>query len=394
MQNEKKRITNEFELNTAETAICRICLRKFETEEERNRSKNMFETYLVNQSYSEIYEYCIGKNLTRQINNDQRLPTNACVECVNCLLQSFIFKLQCTRTEDQLINSNIPKMKEFVNASQVKDCVNVPEVRAVKEEVPSEIVGVFLKMEPMDTEEEEVTSNNDIEYLGEYIKPENFFTEEPNCNEYYNENSNDKLSLERDSGKNISSKESHGKSDQKINQLNINRSKLVPNEKRISKKDENDSFTCRICNESFKNIVVLNSHKQKHHDEAVIYNCIKCDKIFDSYGSYRYHVTLKHNEEYYCEVCDFSTNTLMKLKVHHKSHFKGGFFKKASSYKCEFCDKTYIYLQGLHSHRRTKHIKQLKLDFPCTICPDLRFETKDDQQKHFKKKHREKNKQM
>lgn len=423
MQNGKKQITNEIDLNTAETAVCRVCLRKFETEEDCKNSKNMFETYLVNQSYSEIYEYCIGRNLTRQINNDQRLPTNACVECVNCLLQTFIFKLQCTRTEDQLINSNTPKMKKRVNASEVKncvnapavkvcvnapdvkncvsapaikDCVNAPEVTSVEEVVPSEIVSVFIKMEPMDTEEEEVTPDDNVEYLEEYIKPEEIqvFIEETNCDEYFDENSNDEWSLERESEKNILPKESHGKIDQKISQLNINSRKLVPNPKRMAKKNENISFTCKFCKESFKNIAVLNSHIQKHHDRAVTYNCIECDKVFDSYGSYCYHVTLKHNEVYYCEVCDFTTNTLMKLKVHHKSHFSSGFSRgtrkiENPSYKCEYCDKTYIYLKGLYSHRITKHMKQLKLDLVCTICTDLRFETKEDQQKHFKKKHRE-----
>lgn len=90
--------------------LCRICLRSFETDLEIQNSRNMFNHYFEDLSYSEIYQLCIGHSI---ISDQPYLPISICEECERNLLNTISFKFQCLKTEDILANITIDKPIEY-----------------------------------------------------------------------------------------------------------------------------------------------------------------------------------------------------------------------------------------------------------------------------------------
>ena len=68
------------------------------------------------------------------------------------------------------------------------------------------------------------------------------------------------------------------------------------------------------------------------------------------------HIRVCHrNEVYTCESCP----KVFKQRISLEDHFIKIHNQDATEiYKCDFCDKSYIRIQGLKRHTRTNHSKE------------------------------------
>lgn len=80
------------------------------------------------------------------------------------------------------------------------------------------------------------------------------------------------------------------------------------------------TFTCDICNSTYKSAYSLKEHKECHENRNDV-KCAQCEKTFKSTMVLRKHIKNVHNTPgYKCDMCDKVLNTPFNLKRHRQRH--------------------------------------------------------------------------
>lgn len=461
------------------TEICRICMIPFATVFEHKLSRNVFESSLENLSYSEIYEICIDRLISKH-HNGQPLPTNICGECEESLLQSYKFKLQCLRTEELLINAieedykdedYIEEVERHVTEADTATDVGPEFLDALVEVDSNEAIETETTEMPLTQNSEEssiiesIPATSNCNSLMEYgmvqlysenteFLDENMRGEESEFEAMINSDdefifdiftpSNKLKGTKTKTKKFTSSCEESQTSEDLIPRDKVRRRKgrrlstestsatLCPicgktlklpsmarhiSAHKIGLEARRDSFVCDICGKGYAHKSALKSHQDNVHLKNKSYTCgdSTCIMKFDNYESYRYHKNKYHNENINrCSICNYTCVHLNSFKIHMRVHtgeeppknYKCSFESCTNAYsnmshlkahesyfhlgvrlyKCDLCDKEYVYSRALAYHKKSKH-KEIK-DALCPLCPAA-FCRNVDLRGHISRKHQE-----
>jgi KRAB domain-containing zinc finger protein len=148
-------------------------------------------------------------------------------------------------------------------------------------------------------------------------------------------------------------------------------------------------FNCNVCDENFKTMKALTSHKKIHGDKK--YTCDTC------YRSYPHRVSLikhaekahdidlnsKKNTTYECEHCIDKFTSLEKKRQHYLKHHPS--FK---AFSCSLCGERYRYPLSLREHYKKIHENKHKQiqHYKCDLCPTI-VTTSKDLTEHHKQDH-------
>ncbi|CAF0768190.1 unnamed protein product [Brachionus calyciflorus] len=139
-----------------------------------------------------------------------------------------------------------------------------------------------------------------------------------------------------------------------------------------------DTYKCSFhdCRESFSKRLDLHRHLFYVHKKFEP-ECPICQKKFTSYKNMRMHE--KTHGDYQCPVCEQKFNEKHYLKAHLLTHEE-----KRQRFKCDLCEKSFLYRGNLAVHNRTKHKND---KYKCLIC-DRALSSKQKLDEHMVKKHK------
>ena len=129
---------------------------------------------------------------------------------------------------------------------------------------------------------------------------------------------------------------------------------------------------CTIAYMTFNTVKDLNTHHQIYHSN-IVYKCHQCKKIINTLSTWRFHKYCQKPKVYKCDNCNKQFMFRSKLKQHRCKHILQKLFK------CFYggCNRSYKHPQDLKRHTATH--QQIK--FECEMC-DKTFG-----QKHLLKHH-------
>ncbi|XP_045456972.1 uncharacterized protein LOC123667008 [Melitaea cinxia] len=154
---------------------------------------------------------------------------------------------------------------------------------------------------------------------------------------------------------------------------------------------EEDQLDCPVCNETFPNIVSLNTHVNVHYPNHI---CDSCGKGFASKARLKGHLKTHQAGVFPCRYCDAVFDNMNKKQIHTSKEHKSGDVKchkcnmslpsfyarqkhlaevhneMLKRYKCKACTKSYITPGHLSSHVRRDHLNER--NHKCIKC-DLAF---------------------
>ena len=127
--------------------------------------------------------------------------------------------------------------------------------------------------------------------------------------------------------------------------------------------DENKRFRCDLCDQTFKRIRSLNTHRElKHGEVKKAFLCSDCGRCLESYTGYKQHLA-KHGaseyikRNYTCLHCEKSFRSPADLKMHEVVH------TKSKNFTCDICKATFTQKSSLKDHYNV-HTKR----FTCPVC--------------------------
>lgn len=136
-------------------------------------------------------------------------------------------------------------------------------------------------------------------------------------------------------------------------------------------------LVCDQCEFQTNFVNDLYEHKAVEHSEAI--RCEQCDKTFASYGTFKAHCDLKHNETgpKTCSICHQQFFNLSALHKHLREH-KG-------SLVCNVCQKVVSTKASLEAHMEThKPEEERKYRYVCSFC-GKKFFLKTNYEDHLNK---------
>lgn len=138
------------------------------------------------------------------------------------------------------------------------------------------------------------------------------------------------------------------KLDQKINEANKLKVK-------VNSYKNNEFFYCHFCR--YKTLAPnrLRNHEKFHLNPKVAI-CDHCGRCFKSKMSVEKHLTLYHNLESQCDICQQKFVDQNDLRLHLKCHRRGTF------YYCDLCQFKAVRLLSIKNHK-TKHMRP-----DCYVC--------------------------
>ena len=116
----------------------------------------------------------------------------------------------------------------------------------------------------------------------------------------------------------------------------------------------NQSFQCKLCDETFASKTTLNSHIRSSC-QAKPFKCKMCDKSFGTKKNLKSHITLIHAKPFKCKICDKSFGTKEYLKSHITLIHEG--VERSKCFKCQQCGKDFYDLDNVNAHIRQVHRK-------------------------------------
>lgn len=149
-----------------------------------------------------------------------------------------------------------------------------------------------------------------------------------------------------------------------------------------------DSFSCILCNKTFKNRSKLSEHVRVHLKDEM-QKCRECYKLFPSASLLQSHINRVHsmaavNEpEIFCVHCDKSFTTRKSFSEHNR-YFHNN--KPTAKLRCSMCDFSTHKSSSLKSHLETHSLgKQLT----CLICQKFTCKRHSELKRHKKLRHAE-----
>ena len=133
---------------------------------------------------------------------------------------------------------------------------------------------------------------------------------------------------------------------------------------------EDRPFSCKKCDKTFWNSLLLKIHYRKTHKEQVdpskivaTHKCQLCSKTFISVAMLKLHTCRRPCRQFKCQNCD----KLYKSQSSLVEHIEMVHSDKKPEYTCEQCGKVYARLRSLKYHQQ-EHINGKKM-YKCAFCP-------------------------
>ena len=151
-------------------------------------------------------------------------------------------------------------------------------------------------------------------------------------------------------------------------------------------------FQCDLCNKNFCEKEAVQNHLQDHIKYDVInnshlYKCCLCDEYFPCRSEVRSHIE-DHNmtRQHKCKICDQRFQYHKAWREHQESYHSE---KERLTYICNKCNKVFISQNTLKYHEKTYHKggrKRLILRYACDICGN-KYNNSHSRDKHRKLVH-------
>lgn len=105
-------------------------------------------------------------------------------------------------------------------------------------------------------------------------------------------------------------------------------------------------------------------HTQFHLENARPKVCIICELSFQREETFYNHVMFSHERvfEYFCQECDKSFSSNVRLELHTRTHHT------KRTLKCNSCDKTFVDKNMLDEHVSSKHSIRSEKTLECNVC--------------------------
>ena len=129
----------------------------------------------------------------------------------------------------------------------------------------------------------------------------------------------------------------------------------------ISTTTDDKTYQCLLCQKSFDQKSVYQSHLRSHGKEGEDpYRCNICSKTFAVPARLTRHYRTHTGEKpYQCEYCSKSFSVKENLSVHRRIH------TKERPYKCDVCERAFEHSGKLHRHMR---IHTGERPHKCSVC--------------------------
>jgi KRAB domain-containing zinc finger protein len=113
----------------------------------------------------------------------------------------------------------------------------------------------------------------------------------------------------------------------------------------------------------------LQRHERRIHLKIQDHKCLHCKKKFSEKGNLVIHVKTYHSKNplpFKCDFCDKSFVNLSRLTSHKWSH------SEEKRFPCNVCDMKFKSIMGRKIHLKSKHgVGQIKIDINCYFCDKL-----------------------
>lgn len=347
--------------------ICRVCLSSSGMLE----SKNMFNNFYENQSYAQIYEYCIGHPVTTK---DNCVPSRLCNNCEESLCKSYDFKSLCLRAEVYL-KSHFDNNENNILEETYCEFLDYPTITTNKEDPlnEKEFADEYYEIKQQDSHSEEDVDyviQNDIE-----VRKLDLETSEDTHEGINNKKETAHLvtlSTHRPEKLNRKSKNSVPKRDTKIVCPICGRlleKRGLPGHLLRHEDPQNNNlrrYKCDNCEQSFLTSRGLKNHKQIHlRPKEKHISCNLCGTKYASLDSKRSHDRYFHilSDSFKCTICSASYSSMPYLKRHMVKHTGE---RSGKTYECTYpeCEKTYSSKSNLTEHLAVHEEKK----FDCSLC--------------------------
>ena len=128
----------------------------------------------------------------------------------------------------------------------------------------------------------------------------------------------------------------------------------------LLQKNLKQEFICQSCPFQATSEDKLKIHSETSHDKKKKFACSECGKLYRHQSTAIAHKKTIHGSQlYYCDQCDYQTNTKKKLRFHKESAHLG------IRYPCDQCPFQASQSGGLKNHIESQHSG---LRFPCGNC--------------------------
>lgn len=331
--------------------LCRICLGYMEAD--TSNPKNVFNNFVNEKSYSEIYEFCIGYSIQLEDDDD---PVDICENCESSLVDFFEFKKKCLETE-----------KYLKKRKNEKDNKSGLSLKNVKEEI-SDIDA---------TNDDHFVANSNVDE----VSPQNIKYENMNELSQKYEETEETITIPKKKKKDFSGHSSLCPICGNEYTGGSLRHHLKTHE---DSKTNPDVFPCDTCGKIYKSKSGLSDHIKVNHLKSQNYDCPECGEKFDTKYNKKYHIQKFHTDiRFKCQICSYSGVTASLLKKHMRRH-TGEARPRTHVCKYESCGKSFIFPIHLREHEAHAHLgKRL---FKCDSC-DKSYTTSKCLEFHYKTKH-------
>lgn len=391
--------------------MCRICLSTKNTDV----MKNMFKTSLDDESYSKLYEYCIGRRVKAEHNCNQ-LPTIICGPCEKNLLLSVSFRRQCLKSE-KFLETKFSKKRKYPTSSSVsitskRESKRFRELSSTDEpkhdvefiDVRDESLNeIILKTEVEEKVNDDEPCNNykfKLDAFNIKLKTENSknsdvsgAVKEPNIapeevlNKLLKVSS---LSIKMNNGNVINGADESDTIPYKMHKSHSNKSKpnsvshimslpnisikpiktkqpAVPKEKKKLKKE--NVCVCQHCGK-----VIGSSHFKDHlatHEDVPYelrsFVCTRCDKRFKTKFGLRHHMKI-HRQEWNSKFsCTYENCEMKFTNAETRTQHISDCHTHEYPFICNICNSKFAVIYSYKKHMRRAHTTEAP-KHRCTYC--------------------------
>nr|XP_053635885.1 zinc finger protein 62 homolog isoform X1 [Cherax quadricarinatus] len=117
-------------------------------------------------------------------------------------------------------------------------------------------------------------------------------------------------------------------------------------------------FFCKVCSKAYNHKGAYEDHQRSHQDDRD-YACNYCGAAFKAYKHVARHIRAVHlnDKRFICDLCGAQHMTGFNLKGHLKRH--GDISDIPYIYQCSGCDAKFRGSQGLRTHMRVVHKREI-----------------------------------
>jgi DNA-directed RNA polymerase subunit RPC12/RpoP len=115
------------------------------------------------------------------------------------------------------------------------------------------------------------------------------------------------------------------------------------------------------------------SQRKKSNKKQLKYECIKCEKVFNSRyylqkHEYAVHTEINPEEYYECDNCIYRAKTKSLMRSHQINNHSFSTSKPTVTFQCKFCGRICLSTGALYSHERTHRNLAIEEYLKCPHC--------------------------